>query len=178
MSKPKFQIGDEVWRASTQTRPVKFTCLECAGKGYLTVILGDDTRVTIACDCCRRGYEGSNGYHDQYEHFEVVEQGRVSGVEVSEDTFEYRVPAGGCSSWCVKESELFSDEASAQVRAGELSKERTQTAANLPCLKHKGDRSWSWNVTYYRRSIREAQRQIEQHTASLNYALTRVKDKQ
>ena len=176
MSKPKFQIGDVVWRAANKTRPVYYPCLECAGKGYLTVILGDDTQVTVECECCRRGYEGSHGDHQKYEYYDAVESGTVSGVEVSEGTYEYRVPADNGGHYCVQESDLFTDEASATVRAQELAVERTKEQAALLCLKHNKSRTWAWNVSYHRKAIRDAEKTILHHTEQLNYAKTREKE--
>ena len=175
MNKPRFQIGDEIWRAATKTRPVYLTCLECAGKGYITVILGDDTHVTIECDCCNRGYLGSDGNHLRYEHYEAAESGTVNGVEISDGTYEYRIPSGSGGYYCVKESDVFTDEASAQVRANELAAERTLEQAKLLCQKQNKDRSWAWNVKYHRDAIRRASEAIVQHTSQLEYAKSRVK---
>lgn len=174
MSKPKFQIGDEVWRAGTKTRPVHYKCLECMGKGFLTVILGQDSQVTIPCECCKRGYLGSNGYHDKYEHYEAAEVGVVGGVELTAEGFEYRVPCGPNSMWCVKETDLFADEDSAKARADELSTERTAREAELNCTKHNADRSWAWNVKYHRQAIRDAQKSLEYHASQLDYAKSKV----
>lgn len=171
--RPKFQIGDVVWRAATAHRPIRYQCLECAGHGFITVVLGDETKLTIACECCKRGYDGSNGYHDQCEHYESVEMGVVSGVEIDGDSFEYRVPTGTNDYWCMKETDLFSDEESAKVRANELSVERTHKQAELHCKKYNANRSWAWNVKYHREAIRRMERDIAYHTLQLNYAKTK-----
>lgn len=175
MEKPKFQIGDQVWRAATLTRPVQYTCLECAGAGFITVILGDQTRVTIQCECCKRGHLGSDGTHQKFSHYEAAEVGTIGGVEVDGDSFEYRIPSGTGGSWCMKEADLFLDEASASVRAQELAAERTRMESELRCRKYKEDRSWAWNVKYHRDAIRRAQDDIARHTESLNYAQVRAK---
>lgn len=170
MSKPKFQIGDEVWHARTQTRPIFLQCLECMGKGYLTVILGDDSQVTIECDCCKRGWMGAQGNHQCHEHYESVMHGLVSGVEIDGDSFEYRIPESQNGCWIIKESDLFMNESCAKNRADKLSDERTKAATELHCLKHNKDRSWAWNVKYHRDIIRRSQKDIETHTEQLNYA--------
>ena len=170
MSRPKFQIGDAVYHARTKTRPVYLQCTECMGKKFLTVILGDDSQVTIECDCCKRGWMGAQGSHEVYEHYEEVELGEIIGVELRGGIFEYRVYAGPQSSWVLEEDKVFAREADAKTRAEELAKERTAEAAKTNCRKHNSDRSWAWNVRYHRKAIQDAQQSLAQHTAALNYA--------
>ena len=175
MRTPRYQIGELVWHAKTKTRPVYLQCLECMGKKYLTVILGDDSRVTIECECCTRGWMGAQGNHETYEHFEDVEAGNVSGVEIDGATFEYRIPSDGGGSWCVQECDLFPDEESAKARAVEIAAERTARAAGLNCCKHNKDRRWAWHVKYYASEIKRARENIEHYKAALNYALSVAK---
>lgn len=172
MINPKFNIGDTVWMAKTDTRPVYKQCLECMGKRFLTVILGDDSHVTIECECCRRGYLGAQGQHEYYEHFEAVLQMVISGVESSDSTFEYRLRIADFSCYIVKESDVFSTEEEAKNRADYLSIERTESQKNSVRCKANNQRSWTWHVKYHRDAIRRAQESIAQHSSQLEYAKT------
>lgn len=168
--KPKFNIGDEVWHATTKTREVYDTCLECMGKRYLTVILGDDSQVTIQCECCKRGYMGATGQINRFEHYEEVALRSVGGVEISGDTFEYRLPSGSGGYYCVKESDVFNNQASAELRATKIAAERTKEAMDNSHRKYKQDRSWAWHVKYHREALRRALEQVGYHNEELQYA--------
>jgi len=43
--------------------------------------------------------------------------------------------------------------------------------------KEKDTRTWAWNASYHRRQIKDAKRQLEYHTAKLNVASLKAKEK-
>ena len=57
-----YKLNDKVWVAFLEHRENWVICPHCYGKRAITVILGDDSKVSIDCDCCRYGFEGSKGY--------------------------------------------------------------------------------------------------------------------
>ena len=76
------QIGDIAWHAESGTRQETEVCPECCGKKYLTVILGDDSQVTIDCAGCASGYDPSKGYVSYWAHSAKVRQVMISGMEI------------------------------------------------------------------------------------------------
>src|ERR1035437_2248539 len=78
---PKFKIGDTVFQARGEQTRIWITCPECCGDGWLRVILGDDSQVSIACVCCERGYEGSPGRISTYVFSADVHATQVVGTE-------------------------------------------------------------------------------------------------
>jgi hypothetical protein len=79
---PKFNLGDHVWYAGISSGQKQIQCPDCFGKKFLTVILGDDSVVTVECPECRKGYYGSSGTILSYDYETSVELCRVEGVEI------------------------------------------------------------------------------------------------
>lgn len=165
-----FNIGDEVWWARTEHTELRITCPECLGKRYITVILGDDSKHTIPCICCERGWEGSRGELIGWKHVVKVIQTTVIGVSIASDEVEYRLP----ESYLTKD--LYATKAEAEERAKELVKERDAEELRRMHAKEKDTRSWAWNAQYHRKEIRECERRIEHHKAKLDVAKLKAKE--
>src|ERR1035437_9038583 len=77
-----YAIGQELFWAKLETVEMHIQCPDCFGKRFLTVILGDDSKVTIECSGCRSGYDQPRGYVSvhQYRHFVVT--GKITGIEI------------------------------------------------------------------------------------------------
>jgi len=172
--KPKFQIGDQVWIARCEQEQQWATCPDCGGTRYVTVIANGDTH-TVPCAGCSRGYESPSSVVPYWSYVPTVEQGVIGGVEVSGDSFEYRVPAGEHSSWIKTEAELFLTESEALQKAQAMQEEYDVKEKARIFSKKEEWRTWAWHVTYYRRQIRDAQATIERATQQLNYAQTKEK---
>jgi hypothetical protein len=59
----------------------------------------------------------------------------------------------------------------AEKKAADFDREELEKASQ----KERDTRTWSWNVHYHRRSIREAKKQLEYHTAKLEAARPQAK---
>jgi len=167
-----FKIGDKVWFAQIKSGEDKVLCPECFGKKYLTVILGDDTRVSIECVGCKRGYNEPTGYVYYFKRFVDVFLVTIERMEIEKDKVEYGF--NGC--YQTKESRLFIDKESAEKEAARLIEELNKEELAKIYTKEKHNHNWAWNVYYHRNCIKKAQHELEYHTAKLNYAKTKVKE--
>src|ERR1035437_864103 len=90
MKTPKFNIGDTVWVAcSSAYSEVWVTCPHCFGKKFLTVILGDDSKITIDCECCKEGWQGCRGMIQEYQFVARAYETVISEVELRNEKFQY-----------------------------------------------------------------------------------------
>jgi hypothetical protein len=178
MDKPKFNYGDHIYSAAIESGSEWVPCPDCKGDGYVTIIYQGET-YTLDCEGCRRGYEGSNGSRSRYTYAPIIREGTVSGVEKSYSEpydFEYRLEIDSGSCWILKESDTFATKEEAEARALVLKQELEEKEANRVLQKTKPDKSWAWNVKYYRRQIAEAQKAIDYATLQLNAARKHLKE--
>ncbi len=172
----KFNIGDTAWRAHAGLDHIWITCPECLGSGRLRVILGDESEVSIACECCSRGYEGSLGKMQTYAFRSAPESVVITGVEITkhgEDSgcrVQYKV---GC--WSVPDQDLFATRDEAMIRAATLVAEHEAEEKKRLGSKERQHKTWAWHVRYWRSQIRHAKEQIERAEAQLAMAPKNVK---
>ncbi len=176
----KYNIGDQVWVARTTTEDDYVTCPDCLGKKFLTVIMGDDSQVTISCRACEHGYEGSRGHIHTWKHTPIVECVTINGIESDRDMdmverVEYKVGTS-TSYYRYNENEVFDSAEAASMKATEIVIERMAQEANRVKRKTKDHKSWAWHATYYRGIIRNAKKEIERATEQLEYAKTKAKE--
>jgi hypothetical protein len=117
-----------------------------------------------------------------YENVAVVKHGYVqsitTGINGPEEVvlnvyYEGQRPEEcGYSPRGFKVSELFTDEAEAQKVADAHTAKQVERFVKDKKERH---RSWAWHVSYHRKQIREAQRQIEYATEQLAYAQSKAK---
>lgn len=170
-----YNIGDKVWHATCKTTLTKVTCPECFGKRYLTVILGDDSKVTIDCAGCASGYDPPKGYVTHYEHGADVSLVTIGRVEINPDHVEYGFNrVGGCMN-IAKDTELFSTKEEAEIRAKQLSEEWDKDQLTKIHQKEKHDHTWSWHVHYHRKQIKDAEKTIEYAKKKLDAARIHIK---
>lgn len=169
----KFNIGQAVWRASWDYSKKWITCPDCGGTKTLTAILWDKTEYIIECVGCAAGYEPPRGVVSTGTFSATTHLETVRGVEIANDgTFQYRTSGDSA----VNEAELFATHEEALTRASEITAEKQKEEEAKIYQKDKPARSWSWHVHYHRRSVKEAQKALEYHTAKLNAAKVKVKE--
>ncbi len=173
------EIGDTIWTARTNKNNSYVECPDCFGKKFLTVILGDDSQVTIECDGCRDGYLGASGRIHTWEHTAEVDCSAISGIEARLDEdggelVDYRV--GGSHAYRkYTQWEVFDTKEEAKECAERMVIEETDHEAENFKRKVRGDKNWSFSVSYYRGQIRKAKKDIVRATEQLAYAKTKVK---
>ena len=170
-----YNIDDTVWHASRDSTEKRITCPECFGKKYLTVILGDDSQVTINCAGCARGYDPPEGYVTYWEQDINVRQVTICKVEVYLDHIEYGFGGSERRHYKAKDTDFFNTKIEAEIRAQELVKEWNKEQLAKIHRKAKNNHTWSWHVYYYRKRIRDAKNTIEYAEKQLDAAKTHVK---
>lgn len=168
----RFEIGQDVWRATFDSRDAAIICPDCAGEGRIRVILADDTKLSIGCELCRYGYDNPTGRVRIYERTARAEPTHVTGVEINGQETRWRV----WESYIVDDGDLFLTQAEALTRAEEIAVVAAQEELARIGRREKPTHTWAWNASYHRKQIREAQRQIEYHTAKLNVAKIKAKE--
>jgi hypothetical protein len=171
-----YSLGDTVWHAHHIRAQRTITCPECFGKKYLTVILGDDSKVTIDCAGCASGYDPPKGYVNYYEYSPEVRQVIISKVEITKDHVEYGYDGTNGSHWIAKDTELFSTKEEAEIKAKELAEEWNKEQLARIHRKEKKDHTWAWHVHYYRKQIRDAKKTIEHAQKKLDAAREHSKE--
>lgn len=167
----KYALGQEVWWAQFGREETTIKCPDCCGSGYITCIMGDGTRVTVDCQNCNRGFEPfSRGYLTIYDRAPTAVKTTIIGMDVNTNQVRYRVP----QSYIVDECDLFETEAEALARAKERAEQASAEELERIQKKEKNTRSWSWNATYHRRCIRDAEKKIEYHTKKLDVAAAKA----
>lgn len=176
LMEPRFKMGDKVWYATSGTTEKKLPCADCFGKRFLTVILGDDSKLPIPCENCSWSDESSWGYREPYPHGYVrhyewsakAEQRTIDGIEISNTKVEYRSSCGSGSYWRLDEDKIFLTEQEAISKAELMSIEHNNEELAKIATKEKPTRSWAWNLSYHRGCIKRAEKDIVYHTAKLN----------
>ncbi len=158
MTDREWNVGDEVWIARVVNRETQKPCPVCFGAKRATVILGDDTHVSVGCDYCGIGYGGPRGYVNENTPVATPERVTLTGREIHEGatrTISYRFGGG----YVLEASAIFADEASALVKAEELAARAKKDADER---SDRGGRNavqkLTWSVGYH---MREAKRCLE-----------------
>jgi hypothetical protein len=161
-----FQIGETVWHASAGQDQTWIICPECRGRGTLGVIMGDDSVVVIACECCSRGYEGSPGKMQTYAFRGEAIPYTITGVETrqSPDGIKVRYSVG---SWSCEDTDIFGSRDEAMLRAAGMVQEHIAEETKRLKYKEKQHKTWAWHVRYYRSGIRKAKEEIARFEAKL-----------
>jgi hypothetical protein len=143
------------------------TCPDCGGTGRLRVTFHDETTVSIECAGCSAGYEPPKGYVRVYNRHAKAQPVTITGVEVQRDgKIEWRTDR--C--YILDESDLFETEEGALTRALEKAAAADKEEREKVNTKEKPTRTWAWNAHYHRKQIKDAQRNLEYHTAKLTAA--------
>ena len=165
----KFNIGDTVWFAQRKAVKKKTTCPDCFGKKYLTVILGDDSKVTIDCAGCTSGFAPPRGDIDYSQQEVDVKQVKITRMDISAEKIKYYFDDGFYS------KDVFATREEAEIRAKELAEEYNKQELERIHCKKKNYRTWAWHVHYYRDIISRAKKEIERTEAKLDVAKVKAK---
>lgn len=176
---PKFKVGDAVWHATHEQREKWIVCPDCMGQRWVQVTFGDGTAVTVDCQNCGIGYEPPLGSVKTWEWEPRASLVLVEGLDVHQSwqdegeklivRYSLSNHRGGDET-CVFDNEEEA-KAHAQVLAARLSAEEEKRING----KERTNRTWSWNASYHRKAIKQAQRDLEYHTRKLEAAKQHVK---
>lgn len=176
--KPKYDIGDVIYWATSRNEEQVIECPDCKGSGQLTVIFADGEQVSVACANCAWGYDPPTGRVRYWGHIERVESGAISGMEIDTEV-TYKVRCEPYSSYyCIKEAEAYDSKEEAQEQAVILAAKRTEEELKKAQRKHKDTRSWAWNASYHRKELKEAKRRVGYHTEQLSMCNLKAKEQE
>jgi len=168
----KFNIGDKVWYARTGGTQKTVICPECFGKKFLTVILGDDSQVTIDCAGCAMGFEPPKGYVTYWEWGVDVKEVVIERLEIEKDKIEY----GFLDCYRAESNRIFPTKEEAEKRALELAEEHNKEELARIHRKEKNNHTWAWNAYHHRDCIRRAENDLVYHKAKLDVAKIKAKE--
>lgn len=168
----KYEIGQEVWLAKADSVKAWVTCPDCGGTGCIRAMLHDDTMVTIECEGCKLGFNPPIGKVSVYNRTPCAELVTITGFEAEAGRVDYRTSGF----YRLSEANLFDNEADATKAAIVLASVFSHEEREQINTKEKPTKSWAWNVSYHRRCIRDAEKQIAYHTSKLNVASLKAKE--
>jgi hypothetical protein len=168
----KYQIGQQVWRASFDISESYVTCPDCAGSGIARVMLPDDTIVSIECEGCRRGYYPPTGRISTHGRKPTARPTSITGLEMRGGKTEWQT----VDSYRVDEEDLFDNEEDAFARATQIAAEHDRQERERINHKEKPLKSWAWHARYHKKCIQDAEKQIAWHTAKLAVARVKIKE--
>lgn len=162
-----FQIGDKAFYATfSSSKQIWVECPECGGTGLVRVILATE-KVSIACECCRSGYEGSLGKIKSYEPAAEVQSVCIEGIETqAQRNTRYRILHRG-GIYIAEDDRIFTDNRDAESCAARLVEEHAKELKRRLGEKVKSHKNWAWTVSYHRGRIRQAEKDLVHHRAAL-----------
>ena len=169
--KPTFGIGDKVWMSNYQRNRHKIECPDCSGTRTIGVVLANGEQYSIPCQGCASGYDPPTGYIDEYVFETQARSYTVTGVRTSSHApVEYELDRvdGGC--YIGRPDTVFATEAEAWAQGEVLKQEEEDEENKRLHSKLKDHRSWAWHVTYYRRELKRAKRDVERYEKGLGIA--------
>jgi hypothetical protein len=168
----KYQVGQQVWRASWEGTETSIPCPDCGGTGRIRVTFHDETQVSIGCQYCARGYDPPTGRVRVHDRRPTAVLETITGAEIEGGKTEWRTNR----TYRAPESDLFDNEAeclaAAAVKAAQHDREERDQINN----KEKDTRTWAWNASYHRKCIKDAQKQIDYHSRKLAVASIKAKE--
>lgn len=173
---PRFNIGDQVWRARFDSTKGGVTCPDCGGTGRLRVTFHDETTVSIECRNCSVGYDPPTGRVVCYERHPAAEPITVTGMEMTATKITYHLGGTESFHYLADENEIFVSREEALVRAQSMAAEATEEERKKIFRKERDTRTWAWNASYHRGVLKRAHKDIEYHTAKLNVAALKAKE--
>lgn len=169
----KYEIGQMVWKASWDAHDAHVTCPDCGGTGRLRVTFHDETQVSIECRNCQSGYDQPTGRVRVYDRQPKAQLVTITGVEINGTETRWR---SDC--YIIDEDVLFADQESALAKARAMCADLDQKDRDKVFQKEKDTRTWAWNASYHRKCLKDAQRNIEYHSAKLAVAKVKAKEKE
>jgi hypothetical protein len=159
--KEEKKIGDKVWWATYENKPIIITCPICFGQKEVTLILGNGEHIKTDCNYCVSGFEPPKGYTTEYQLISGVREIQITGKEVQENEqgrrVEYRF-----ENYCLDDSNTFETKEEAENRVGELIKEYEDNELKRNEHKKRSNQTkLSWSVGYYKRQLKDAQKNID-----------------
>jgi hypothetical protein len=175
-----FNIGDKVYVPKYGTQEVFVTCPHCFGKKYLTVILGDESKVTIDCECCREGYE-HKGKISIWKWGASAEQIPIDGIDShlennGKTRTRYHEGTGGC--YRLHDEVFATYEEALDFAKGKVAEHDLTEKEEIENKKIYATKTWARNVAYHRDCIKRYEHDLAYHKARLAVAEEKAKEQE
>ena len=165
----EYNIGDQVYVAYCGTSKVRVKCPVCFGKCKITVILGNDDHVNIACNYCSPGYSQPSGYVE-----DTVFSSDVHLVTIeSKNTY---LKDGSCdiqygySNYILYVDLMFDSKEEAEAHATKLANiKQEERIKQKEYGKDNTVKSVGWHIGYYQRLQKNALKDIKLYSEKIEY---------
>jgi hypothetical protein len=157
-------IGDTIyWVEANANYGKQIPCPMCFGKRFVTVILGDDSRVESECGMCQHGRDRPSGITTTYEPTAVVHKERISGIS-TKDGVKYEVGWRSLYAHEIYDSEEIAEEVR-KAKFIEVTEQAEKWRKDnfVTCTKKQ-----IWSTGYHRSCIERLENNIEWHKMRLN----------
>lgn len=165
----KYAIGQDVWIASCGVETKSIVCPDCLGKRFLTVIMGDDSSVTVECTGCREGYAGCVGKVKTYEYGASAKKITIGGMSIRNGTVEYFFNCSSGSYNTVEEKDVFDNEASANESAKIQLIAHEESEKDRLHRRPKDHHGWAFNATYHRSCLKRCESELAKVKRDIEY---------
>ena len=171
----KYKIGDSVWLARAGVETVRKTCEICFGNRVAHLTLGNGEVLEVACKYCDVGFSGSLGYRNEYEYTTEPQLFTIDGIEseINENGEKIRYRS---ASYILDEDKIYTEREDAE-KEGKLiaSKKEKEEFEKTKYIKHEQGKSFTWNAGYYKRKIKDAEKEIEYANRKMKVCKERAK---
>lgn len=176
------QVGDWVYVADVVHASREVLCPVCFGKQEVTLILGNNDRVVLGCEYCRRGYIAPTGYvKEGYIKEGRVKQVRVSGIdtELTEEGEKVSYRVGSSTAYTKYPSErIFTDETEAQEYADQWAADWQKRLDEEKPKKVKVNKNYTWHAGYHMRKAKECDEEAERHREKAKYFKSKARPRE
>lgn len=160
-----FAIGQELWAPASYPEKVRVSCPVCFGTLAVIVEMGDGERVGVPCEACGKGYQGPQGFVEEWEYTPSARKFVVAGVKSMHDTRWWLVSEDGQERGF---HELYPTEAEALAVSQQQSAEHHERNMQTRQRKRKDTKEATWSVRYHRDNIKDLERQIAWHQSRIS----------
>ena len=164
MTEPKFKLGQVVFVPwATACAQKMAPCPICAGKAFVTLILGSGEHAHIECQACGIGRDRPQGTVITHTTESGILECRITGI--SNDFGSLRYEAGNSR---VEESEIFLTAADAEpLRAAKFAEAEVQVQRNFESQFKEKKNGHGWSLYYHRKEIARLEASLAWHRAKL-----------
>ena len=161
-----FNIGDVMWKPVCNPREVDETCPTCYGALRVTITLGNNDEVDIACDGCGKGDEGPRGVVHGYSYEPKAVRFEIKAVHsMYNGEWTLLSTLGDMANY----HELYTTGEEALVVSIKEMQACVDRNMRTRCAQTKHQReNLTWQVQYHEKCIKDAERQIAWHRTKVS----------
>lgn len=159
-----FKVGEVIWYATAYSYAQhQVTCPVCFGNKHVKLTLGDGTEEWIECSACGMGYEGPRGFITEHGPTSMVCSDTIRGMSLNDTGWEVQT----------RHKHLPVDDVFRSQEEAEARRVVLHAAAEKEAEERKHyiigseKKKLAWHVSYHRKMVKTALRDLEHHEAKL-----------